>query len=114
MCPVRPGTRLWLLSPRGAIAALVAGCELDAARLDSRAPINLPGVCVTAQDMARALREVAGDTVADRIHWEPDARAHRRQLAGPLGHVRAEWLGLSGDGSFADIIRAYIDDDLPR
>ena len=77
VCPVRPGTRLWLLSPRGAIAALVAGCELDAARLDSRAPINLPGVCVTAQDMARALREVAGDTVADRIHWEPDARVER-------------------------------------
>ena len=77
VCPVRPGTRLWLLSPRGSIAALVAGCELDAARLDSRAPINLPGVCVTAQDMARALREVAGDTVADRIHWEPDARVER-------------------------------------
>ena len=97
MCPVRPGTRLWLLSPRGAIAALVAGCELDAARLDSRAPINLPGVCVTAQDMARALREVAGDTVADRIHWEPDARrAHRRQLAGPLGHVPGRMAGAVG------------------
>ena len=116
VCPVRPGTRLWLLSPRGAIAALVAGCELDAARLDSRAPINLPGVCVTAQDMARALREVAGDTVADRIHWEPDARVERivGSWPGRWDTSRAERLGLSGDGSFADIIRAYIDDDLPR
>ena len=76
VCPVRPGTRLWLLSPRGDRGA---GGRLRAgrARLDSRAPINLPGVCVTAQDMARALREVAGDTVADRIHWEPDARVER-------------------------------------
>ena len=101
---------------RAAIAALVAGCELDAARLDSRAPINLPGVCVTAQDMARALREVAGDTVADRIHWEPDARVERivGSWPGRWDTSRAERLGLSGDGSFADIIRAYIDDDLPR
>ena len=115
VCPVRPGTRLWCCR-RAAIAALVAGCELDAARLDSRAPINLPGVCVTAQDMARALREVAGDTVADRIHWEPDARVERivGSWPGRWDTSRAERLGLSGDGSFADIIRAYIDDDLPR
>ena len=66
--------------------------------------------------MARALREVAGDTVADRIHWEPDARVERivGSWPGRWDTSRAEWLGLSGDGSFADIIRAYIDDDLPR
>ena len=42
VCPVRPGTRLWLLSPRGAIAALVAGCELDAARLTAARPSTCP------------------------------------------------------------------------
>ena len=76
VCPVRPGTRLWPVAARRDRGA-GGGLQLDAARLDSRAPINLPGVCVTAQDMARALREVAGDTVADRIHWEPDARVER-------------------------------------
>ncbi|WP_313067444.1 D-erythronate dehydrogenase, partial [Achromobacter animicus] len=59
VCPVGADTRLWLLSPRGAIAALIAGCELDADAMADRTPINLPGVSVTAAEMAQALREVA-------------------------------------------------------
>ncbi|HAP28146.1 MAG TPA: NAD-dependent epimerase, partial [Achromobacter sp.] len=77
VCPVGADTRLWLLSPRGAIQALIAGCELDADAMADRTPINLPGVSVTAAEMAQALREVAGDEVADRISWQADARVER-------------------------------------
>ncbi|CAB3671239.1 D-erythronate dehydrogenase [Achromobacter animicus] len=116
VCPVGADTRLWLLSPRGAIAALIAGCELDAEAMADRTPINLPGVSVTAAEMAQALREVAGDEVADRISWQADARVERivGSWPGRWDTSRATRLGLTGDGSFADIVRAYMADDLKR
>lgn len=116
VCPVGADTRLWLLSPRGAIQALIAGCELDADAMADRAPINLPGVSVTAAEMAQALREVAGDEVADRISWQADARVERivGSWPGRWDTSRATRLGLTGDGSFADIVRAYMADDLKR
>ncbi len=115
-CPVRADTRLWLLSPRGAIQALIAGCELDAAAVADRAPINLPGVSVTAAGMVQALHEVAGDQVADRVSWQPDERVERivGSWPGRWDTARAEKLGLRGDADFADIIRAYMADDLAR
>ena len=116
VCPVGADTRLWLLSPRGAIQALIAGCELDADAVADRIPINLPGVSVTVAEMRQALREVAGDEVADRIGWQADERVERivGSWPGRWDTARAERLGLKGDGSFADIIRAYMADDLPR
>jgi nucleoside-diphosphate-sugar epimerase len=116
VCPVGADTRLWLLSPRGAIQALIAGCELDAGAVADRAPINLPGVSVTVAEMEQALREVAGDEVADRISWQADERVERivGSWPGRWDTTRATRLGLTGDGSFADIIRAYMADDLPR
>jgi nucleoside-diphosphate-sugar epimerase len=116
VCPVGADTRLWLLSPRGAIQALIAGCELDADAIADRTPINLPGVSVTAVEMVQALREVAGDEVADRISWQADARVERivGSWPGRWDTSRATRLGLTGDGSFADIVRAYMADDLKR
>ncbi|WP_280189189.1 D-erythronate dehydrogenase [Delftia sp. PS-11] len=113
-CPVAPDTRLWLLSPRRAVEALVAGCELDAAALADRRPINLPGVSVSAGAMVDALREVAGDAVASRVAWQPDERIERivGSWPGCWDTGRAERLGLCGDEDFRAIVRAYITDDL--
>ncbi|MGE8690392.1 MAG: D-erythronate dehydrogenase [Achromobacter sp.] len=116
VCPVGADTRLWLLSPRGAIQALVAGCELPARAVADRAPINLPGVSVTVAEMEQALREVAGDEVADRIGWQADERVERivGSWPGRWDTARAASLGLKGDRDFAEIIRAYMADDLQR
>ncbi|WP_027014262.1 D-erythronate dehydrogenase [Comamonas composti] len=113
-CPVAADTRLWLLSPRRAVEALVAGCELDASAVADRRPINLPGISVSAGEMVQALREVAGDAVADRVSWQPDERIARivGSWPGRWDCARAERLGLQGDGDFAAIVRAYIADDL--
>ena len=116
VCPVGADTRLWLLSPRGAIQALIAGCELSAQALADRRPINLPGVSVTVAEMEQALREVAGDEVANRITWRADERVERivGSWPGRWDTARAGALGLEGDRDFAAIIRAYMADDLPR
>ncbi|WP_323120185.1 D-erythronate dehydrogenase [Burkholderia alba] len=113
VCPVPGDTRLWLLSPRRAIDALIAGCELDGARLGNRRAINLPGLSVSVDEMIDALREVAGDDVVQLIRREEDARVVRivGSWPGRWDTSRAEQLGLSGDASFVDVIRSYLEDE---
>ncbi|WP_251862848.1 D-erythronate dehydrogenase [Achromobacter sp. Marseille-Q4962] len=116
ICPVAAGTRLWLLSPRRAVQALVAGAELPAHAAADRRPINLPGVSVTVADMVQALRDIAGEETASRIRWQADERVERIVGSWPArwDTARAERLGFKGDGDFAAIVRAYMDDDLGR
>lgn len=114
VCPVPGDTRLWLLSPRRAIEALIAGGELPGERLGNRRIVNLPGVSVTVDEMIDALREVAGDEAANRIRREPDTRVQQivGSWPGRWDTTRAEQLGLRGDASFVDVVRAYIEDEL--
>lgn len=111
-CPVAPETSLWLLSPRGAITALVNGLELDGARFGNRRVVNLPGLSVTAKQMVEALRRVAGDTVADRVTWQREARIENIVGTWPAAWdvTRAVELGFQSDASFDDVIRGYIED----
>ncbi|MEX3759497.1 D-erythronate dehydrogenase [Paraburkholderia phenoliruptrix] len=113
VCPVDGSTRLWLLSPRKAIESLIAGLELDGAALGNQRVLNLPGISVSVDEMVAALREVAGDVVAKRIVWQPDARVEKivGSWPGRWDTARAEQLGLTGDRNFADVIRAYIADE---
>jgi nucleoside-diphosphate-sugar epimerase len=113
VCPVRGATRLWLLSPRRAIDALIAGCELDGAALGNRRVVNLPGISVSVNEMIDALREVAGDEAVARIRWEADPRVEKivGSWPGSWDTARAEALGLTGERSFVDVIRSYLDDE---
>ncbi|MCA8201375.1 SDR family oxidoreductase [Burkholderia sp. AU33545] len=113
VCPVPGSTRLWLLSPRCAIDALVAGCEIDSEKLGNKRVINLPGLSVSVDEMIAALREVAGDDVVKLIRHAPDERIEKivGSWPGRWDTARAEALGLKGDTSFADVIRSYIADE---
>ncbi|CAJ9643780.1 D-erythronate dehydrogenase [Burkholderia pseudomallei] len=113
VCPVPGGTRLWLLSPRRAIDALIAGCELDGAALGNRRAINLPGLSVTVDDMIDALREVAGIEAVKLIRRAEDERVVKivGSWPGRWDTSRAEALGLAGDASFVDVIRGYLEDE---
>ncbi|WP_175973109.1 D-erythronate dehydrogenase [Burkholderia sp. BCC1047] len=113
VCPVPGSTRLWLLSPRSAIEALVAGCEIDGATLGTKRVINLPGLSVSVDEMIAALRDVAGDEVVKLIRHVPDERVEKivGSWPGRWDTSRAEALGLKGDTSFADVIRSHIADE---
>ena len=113
ICPVPGDTRIWLLSPRRATDALVAGFELDEARLGGQRALNLPGISVSVDEMIAALREVAGDAAADRIRHVHDERIAKIVASWPGGWdtSRAEQLGLRGDATFVDVIRGYLAGD---
>lgn len=115
ICPVAPDTRLWLLSPRKVIACLIHGYALPAEVLGKSRTINLPGISVTVAEMVAALERVAGKQVAARIEWQHEPAIDRiiSSWPGAWDASRANDLGFAGDSSFDDVVRAYIEDDLP-
>jgi len=64
-------------------------------------------------EMVAALREVAGEEAVARIDWQRDERVEKivGSWPGAWDTKRAEQLGLKGDKTFADVIRAYIADE---
>ncbi|MDB5773258.1 MAG: NAD-dependent epimerase [Burkholderia sp.] len=116
ICPVSPETRLWLLSPHKAIEALIAGHELSRESLGNSRTINLPGISVSVADMVAALGRVAGPEPVKRIRWERNPVVERivGSWPGAWDVTRARSLGLAGDTDFDSIVRAHIDDELPR
>ena len=115
ICPVAPDVRLWLLSPRKVIAALIHGYSLAADALGQSRTVNLPGISVTVAEMVAALERVAGKAVAARVEWAHDPAIDRiiSSWPGAWDTTRASGLGFVADTDFDDIVRAYIEDDLP-
>ena len=112
ICPVAPGTRMWVQSPVAVIENLLVGHDAPAAAFAASRSVNVPGISVAVGDMVAALREVAGDAVADRVRWQLDPAVDRiistwpAALAAEHGHA----LGMRADRDFAAIVRAYISD----
>ena len=114
--PVSRDVRHPHASPRTAVGFLVHAAELDTSRLGPRRNLTMPGVSVTVGEQIEALGRVAGTEAVSLITESPDpviavivaGWAHRFDTA------RALDLGFEPDPSYDDIIRAYIEDDLPR
>lgn len=113
VCPVDPGTRLWVLSPAAAIECLVAGHDIPAEAFGPNRIVNVPGLSVTARGMVAALDRVAGAEVARRVRWERDPRVERivGTWPGAWDTTRARALGFPGDESFDAVIRQYIEEE---
>ena len=114
VCPVDPGTRLWLLSPATAIECLVTAHDLPANALGSTRVVNVPGLSMTAAAMVAALERVAGSEVAGRVRFEPDPRIARivSTWPGAWDTTRALALGFPTDQNFDAVIRQYIDEEM--
>ncbi|MFM8287868.1 MAG: D-erythronate dehydrogenase [Planctomycetaceae bacterium] len=116
VCPVPSTTRLWIGSPRGAIANLVQAGWLDQASWGSPFAVNATGLSVTTGEMVAALERVAGREVAGRVDWQPDPEVQRivGGWPGRLETARACRLGMHRETTFDDVIRAYLEEDLQK
>jgi len=110
VCPVPPETRLWLLSPRAAVANLVHAAGIDLPHADQGRVINLPGITVTVAEMVAALERIAGAEVAARVRWERDKNIEAIVTSWP-----AQWdtrealrLGFENDENFDALVRGYL------
>jgi nucleoside-diphosphate-sugar epimerase len=115
VCPVTPETRLAILSPRQAIAAFLLAHNLPGEAWGQSRSLNVPGLSVTVADMVAALQRVAGTGPLRYLHWEPDANIQRLigSWPGAFTSTRAQRLGFRADASMDNIVRAFIEDDLP-
>jgi nucleoside-diphosphate-sugar epimerase len=112
--PVPETVRHWFASPRAAVGFLLHAARIDTGQLGARRNLNMPGISATVAEQIAALRKVAGDEVAQRIRREPDATIQRIVEGWPRNFDarRAAGLGFRADGSFEDIIRFHIEDEL--
>ncbi len=116
VCPVDAELALWLSSPAAVVSNFIHAATLPASAFGALRTLNLPGISVRVREMLEALRAVAGDVVAARVRFEPDA-AINRIVAGWPGEFdtqRARQLGFIADESFEQAIRAFIRDDMPQ
>lgn len=114
VCPVAPATSMWVTSPRTVIDNLIAGHDAPAAKFHQTRSVNVPGLRISVAAMVDALRDVAGNAVAARVQWRIDPAIDRIVQTWPANFSPrlGPALGMVADTNFADIIRAYIADDL--
>lgn len=112
--PVAEDVRHWFASPRAAVGFLLHAASMDLSRLGDRRNLTMPGVSATVGEEIEALREAAGDRAVQLIRREPDGTIKAIIASWPRDFVtaRAESLGFEAESSFADIIDAYVEDEL--
>lgn len=114
--PVSREVRHWFASPRAAVGFMMHAAEIDLAQLGNRRNLSMPGLSATVGEQIEALREIAGESAVNLIRYEPDETIARIVDGWPRAFDArlATALGFQAETSFADIIRAYIEDDLPE
>ncbi|MDN3986655.1 D-erythronate dehydrogenase [Zwartia vadi] len=110
-CPVSLDTAVALSSPLTSIAGVLAVVEASRESFGGRTALNLPALTVTVGQMLQALREVAGDQVAERVRVEPEEQIMRIVGGWPsrFNCQRTQRLGLKADACYRDIIIQYLE-----
>ncbi|UZJ58034.1 SDR family oxidoreductase [Pseudomonas sp. KU26590] len=116
VCPVPLETRLWLMSPAQAISNLIHGHELPGEMLRRGRVINMPGLSITVEKMIDALRQTAGDEVANRVRIERSPAIEKivGSWPGSFASSYARNLGFTHDQDFDDVIAQFVDEYLPQ
>jgi nucleoside-diphosphate-sugar epimerase len=113
--PVNDQVKHWFASPRAAINFLLHAASLSRDAIGLRCNMNLPGLCTTVAEELEALQRVAGSDILKLIRQEPDATIQNIVAGWPESFTatRAIGLGFRSENSFDDIIKVYLEDDLP-
>src|SRR5258706_1408273 len=115
-CPVAPETGVWLLSPGRVVDAFIHAWELPPETWGTQRWLNLPGITASVAEMVEAMRKVAGDAAAKRVHYKPDARIQAIVKTWPVNFrtPRALAMGFKPDADVQSVIRDYIADEKIR
>ncbi|MDG4886826.1 D-erythronate dehydrogenase [Mesorhizobium sp. WSM4887] len=102
-------------SPRSAVGFLIHAAELQSERIGSRRSLNMPGVYCTVGEQIDAMARVAGPQYLRFVRDEIDPTIEGIVSTWPRGYLatRAQELGFKGDADFDEIIRIYIEEEMP-
>jgi nucleoside-diphosphate-sugar epimerase len=112
--PVPDDVRHWFASPRAGVGFLLHAASLDGRRLGGDRCLTMPGVSATVAEQIEALRRVAGDDAVRLIRRQPDETIMRIVMGWPrrFDTRRALDLGFQAEGTFDEIVRVYLEDEL--
>lgn len=112
--PVDDSLRHWFASPRSAVGFLEHAAVLETDQLGTRRALNMPGVSATVAEQIDALGRLAGPRAVDLIRREPDPAIAEIVTTWPQDFEprRALELGFVAEGSFDDILRIHVEDEL--
>jgi len=113
VCPVTPDTRMPILSPRKAVAALLHVHDLPVDAFGASRTVLLNGVAVTVAEMVDAVRRHGGREAVERIEWKPDAAIQKIVATWPtsLESAQARRLGFPVDRDIDEIVANFLADD---
>jgi len=113
--PVSRELRHWFASPRAAIAALIHAAAINLESLGARRSLDLPGVSASVEEQIEALRHIAGEEAVKLIREVHDPLIERIVASWPKSFkaTRARELGFRAESSMEEIIRVYMEDDMP-
>jgi nucleoside-diphosphate-sugar epimerase len=113
-CPVSPESRMWMLSPRRVVAALIHAHDLPAEAWGVDPVLNLPGLSASMGEAVAAMGRVAGEAPVKRVTWEHDAFIQGMVDGWPndFNPAQALAMGFAADASMDEIVQAFIEDDL--
>ncbi|RWE18118.1 MAG: SDR family oxidoreductase [Mesorhizobium sp.] len=102
-------------SPRSAVGFLIHAAEIDSDRIGHRRSLNMPGVFCTVGEQIEAMARVAGPQYLRFLRDEIDPAIERIVSTWPKGYraTRAEELGFTAEADFDEIIRIYIEEEMP-
>ncbi|MFW7354780.1 MAG: D-erythronate dehydrogenase [Brucella sp.] len=103
-------------SPRSAVGYLIHAAELDSESIGPCRSLNMPSVYCTVGEQIDALERVAGSQYLRFLRDEPDPFIERIVTSWPRGYnpARARALGFKGDADFDEIIRIYLEEEMPN
>ena len=113
--PVPEDVRHWFASPRAAVGFLLHAATLPAEALAERRSLTMPGVSATVAEEIAALRTIAGSEATRLIRRRPDQMIMRIVADWPRAFDTraANELGFRAESDFEEIVRVYLEDELP-
>ena len=114
ICPLRADTKIPVASVRCIAAALIKLHEVPADRFGHTRAMNLPSLTVSVAEMVEALDGFEFPGQRGNISWERNDQLQAIVDGWPNSFVsdEASRLGIKSDASFAEILRAYVEDEL--
>ena len=111
--PVDDAFAAWVASPRRAVDWLLHAGSMDTEPMGFDRTVNLPGISTTVAHLLQALDE-AKPGASQLVEHKPDAEIATIVNSWPASFepMRARTLGFSPHEPVADLVRAFMEDDL--
>jgi len=111
--PVPDDFVVWVCSPRRAVEWLLHAASMDTGAMGLDRGVNPPGISATVGEMLQALDSVwPGASALVERRPDPAVAAIVGGWPAAFAPVRAKALGFAAHESLADLVQAFIDDDL--